>query len=256
MRSICLTLALAAAFLGGGCASCPEEQVVRLAGYDMGTPENALEYFREAFIKERPRHQFLVLSEAFKQRVKEKDGIDVTLSNYLLAKDKVQETVEEDLGPIDDFKVGEARYHPTKPWLAQLDVRSKRGKVTVYMVQELLCTVYLVDELPLYAARRFGPDPATYADKKVLLDLALRTDKGVPWPDAEDAEVYRIEYSREWKYLGLKNSRTVRRISGEIDKNTSADRKTTPSTKPRKKPAPTTGVPKPKKKATGTSSGS
>jgi len=193
-----------------GCA-CPEvADMVRYAEFDLSTPENALEYFREALLRDEARHQYLLFSEDLKRYVQKEEGQTLSLSNYLLVRDDMRSYLEREVGHLDDIRIGEARYVPHKPYLAEVDLTEGARKSTIRLIRQATCTIYLVDEEPVTGNVLPTQNPAVIKDGQLLLKLLIKQQKGRILPD--HPEIYRVSYFREWKILDLKDSPFSRKM--------------------------------------------
>ena len=207
------TLALLFAICLSGCQCPPAPDMLRLPDHDLSTPENALEYFREAVRRNDSHHEFHVFSRAMKDRVKEREGKILSLGNYILVRDDVLERIKARVGSIENITVGEARYSSDSPFLAEVDVSSGARKLTIEMIQEMTYDVYFPFEPPIGGHLELGTEPATIQGG--ILHLKIPLAKA---PLEGDAEVYRVVYFREWKILWLENVEGTEGIGELIDR--------------------------------------
>ena len=203
---LALTLTICA-----GCVSCPEPpEVSRMVGFDLATPETALEYFREAVRRDDAFHEYLVISEAYKRKVEESpNGGKLSFSNYVLVREDVKGILTEKVGSLDSIEVGTAVMHRRLPDVAIVTLSSPGAPegLKVAMVLETGYSVYWTDPLvaPTHVTLPRGANPVSIKGKEVVLRLALEENPGLTADD-----VYRITLERDWKILEFQRTDLIR----------------------------------------------
>ena len=218
-----ITLLLGGILALAGCA-CPEAQEVRYAGFDLSTPENALEYFREALLRDDARHQYLVFSEALKRNVEEREGVRFSLANYVLVRDRVRDFVIREIGRLENIRISEARFDSEDPTLAEVDLVAPGRRETVKMVLQIEYTIGFEEAPTLSGFLPRHLEPAMIRNDHLILDLPLEKR-----PEDPEARIYSVSYFSEWKILELAGSPFTEKV-GELlrEESEGDDRPPTP----------------------------
>ena len=199
MRTLIIPVLLAMCL--AACSCPPVRDMERLPGYDMSTPENALEYFRQALMEDDARHQFLVFSEDLKRYLEEKEKQTLSLQNYILVRDDLKRDIEDEVGTLENIKIGAARYSHADPNVAEVDLISRTRRETVIMVQQIEYDVFPTEEGEIGEFLDARQELVSIDDGVLHLKIPLKH-----LPEDKDAEIYRIKYFREWKIRDLKKS--------------------------------------------------
>jgi hypothetical protein len=218
-------------FISAGCVSCPEPpEVSRMVGFDLATPESALEYFREAVRRDDAFHEYLVISEAYKRKVEESpNGVKLSFSNYVLGREQVKDKLME-IGSLDSIEIGEAVMHRRLKDVAivTLSASGSTRRVKVAMVLETGYSVYWTDPLvaPTHVTLPQGANPVSVKGKEVVVRLALDENPGLTAD-----QVHRITVERDWKILDFQDTDLTRQI-GRVIREAQDGEKPAPEPRP------------------------
>ncbi|NRA96852.1 MAG: hypothetical protein HRU14_11665 [Planctomycetes bacterium] len=168
------------------CSCPPQPDLKRYGEWDFKTPKACLEYFRLALERREAYHIRLCLSDDLVAR----EGLDVSKLHTFM--EEVISKLEAQVGRIEDIEIDRTAYRPGRPWLANVRVfAGNRGEM-----------VYLVLQTTAWATFRDGRPPVAVklSPNETLATAAARE------PLLGSADVYRLEYEKGWRILGISNT--------------------------------------------------
>ena len=168
------------------CSCPPQPDLKRYGEWDFKTPKACLEYFRLALERHEAYHIRLCLSDDLVAR----EGLDVSKLHTFM--EDVIAKLEAQVGKIEEIEIDQTAYRPGRPWIADIKVSAgDRGE-----------TVYLVLQTTAWATFRNGDPPVAIklAPTETVQDATTRL------PSLSSPEVYRLEYEKGWRILGISNT--------------------------------------------------
>lgn len=178
------------------CACPPPPDQKRIEGENLGSPEAAISYFREAFLN----HTAFEYIVCFSRQVRAENP-DLEVGKLSFYEDRVKAFMSDKLGDLEDIEVETVAISPTNPRRATVVLSASDGTLqTVYLVREQTATIQwsngqrgFFDAIEGNVLSRDGG----------AFQLTL-TDPNRPAGTA--TEIHRIDFSDDWKLDGIEGT--------------------------------------------------
>lgn len=181
--------------VAAGCACPPLPPLQRYAESHLGTPEDALDYFRLAILRKDPYHQFLCFSEEIRQA-----NPDLTVANLANYQDRLLEMVQEEIGDINNLDFESTTIHQDRPFLATVMVVAGPRRQGVTLILETAYSIIWTDGTATHGRIPAGANPIGLRSGRIQADVSIR-DRIQREPGTSAAQVHSLILHRDWKIL-------------------------------------------------------